>query len=324
MNRIRRWFPSVSRALPYVSRATFVSSARSIRGRYSRISGNKPYLTGTVLPFLFSEYKRCSCFHLFYFCSFSDHVPFASVPPKPLSAMITGGSILSISDFTAQTVSSRFIDNYRFDTQRTLALCLFGTFYYGLVMRKLYFVYETAFGPGRPLFKAMIDCTVHTPFLLLPCFYAMTGAVKGQRPMEIYEQFKAEWWTSSTASIAYWLPVMLFNFRYCTPQTRILFISSTSWVQKTALSWYSNRSRVEQRAQQEYELQLELQQEYEVQLELQLVNPVEELNVNGISLSVWVTVLECWQYSAKEGLIRLILQKWPCVPSDGLFELFYF
>jgi len=207
---------NLKRGWPQISRASFVSQARNIRVHYNQISGNKPYIT----------------------------------------AMLTGGSILTISDLTAQFVSSRFTDNYRFDLRRTFALCAFGTFYYGLIARKLYFVYESVFGPGRAVLKASVDCSIHTPFLLLPCFYAITGTFKGQTPIEIYEQFKKEWWTSSTASIAYWYPMMWINFRYCTPQTRILFISTGSWFHKSALSWYSNRSRVQQRMK-EAEEQLE-------------------------------------------------------------------
>ena len=193
--------------------------------------------------------------------------------------MMTGGSILTISDMTAQLVSSRFIDNYRFDLQRTFALGLFGTFYYGLIARKLYFIYESVFGPGRAMLKASIDCAAHTPFLLLPCFYAITGTVKGQSPMEIYEQFKAEWWTSSTASIAYWYPMMFINFKWCTPQTRILFIATGSWIHKSALSWYSNRNRVAQRA---------LEETGDMDYELQLVT-LQNGVVNGLESQLTVT-----------------------------------
>jgi len=164
--------------------------------------------------------------------------------------MITGSSILSISDVTVQCLSSWFTENYRFDARRTLALCAFGAFYYGLPMRKIYFVYESVIGPGRPVFKAVIDCAVHLPFVLLPSFYGITGMVKGQRPLEIYQQLKEEWPTSSAASFVYWLPLMMLNFRYGTPQTRVLFLSCTSWTQKCGLSWYSNRGRARVRAQE--------------------------------------------------------------------------
>ena len=208
-------------------------------------------------------------------------VQFLIVFDCSVSAMITGGSILSISDLTAQCISSCFIENYKIDLQRTLAMGVFGTFYYGLIARKLYFVYESVFGPGRVVTKAVIDCCVHTPFVLLPCFYAITGTVKGQSPTQVYEQFKSEWWTSSTASVAYWYPMMMFNFKYCTPQTRILFISCTSWIQKTALSWYSNRTRVARRAQQEYELQMSLHD-----ISVDALSAGDELNVNAVSLSI--------------------------------------
>ena len=174
--------------------------------------------------------------------------------------MATGGFILTISDGTAQYLSSQFIENYKFDWRRTLALCTFGTFYYGLIARKIYFIYELTLGPGRPILKAFIDCSIHTPFLLLPCFYFMTGIIKGQSVNGIALQLKDEWYTCSTASLAYWVPMMWFNFRYCTPQTRIFFIATMSWIHKSALSWYSNRNRVAQR------IQMQQQQEQEMML----------------------------------------------------------
>lgn len=175
---------------------------------------------------------------------------------KPyITAMITGGSILTVSDLTAQWLTSKFTANYKFDFRRTLALGTFGVFYYGLIARGLYSIYERAIGPGRPLLKTMVDCGVHTPFLLIPCFYFSTGFIKGQTFSEITSQLKQEWWTSSTASLAYWLPMMWFNFTYCTPQTRILFICILSWMHKSALSWYSNRNRVRMRFKEQYESQ---------------------------------------------------------------------
>merc|ERR1712087_633904 len=122
------------------------------------------------------------------------------------------GCIVSISDLTAQFLTSRVNGHLQIDWRRTAALCVFGTFYYGLIARKIYFVDESFFGPGRALLKATVDCSVHTPFLLIPCFYTITGAVKGQSLEEMRVQLRDEWWTASTASIAYWLPMMWLNF----------------------------------------------------------------------------------------------------------------
>lgn len=188
---------------------SFVKRFKNIHARYVQISSKKPYIT----------------------------------------AMITGGSILTLSDMTAQYLSSNFVKNYKYDFRRTVALGLFGTFYYGLVARKIYFVYELVLGPNKPMLKALIDCGLHSPFILLPCFYFMTGLIKGQSVNSITTQLSEEWWTSSTATFAYWLPMMWVNFKYCSPQTRIFFIATMSWAHKSALSWYSNRNRVKQRMQ---------------------------------------------------------------------------
>lgn len=165
-----------------------------------------------------------------------------------LTAMITGGTLLSVSDLTAQFVTSRFVENYTFDLQRSFALCMFGTFYHGIVSRKIYFIYEYLWGPGRPFLKTFVDCGIHTGFSVIPCFYMMTGLLKGQSANQIYDQFQREWITSWTATSVYWTPLMFINFKYCSPQTRILFVSSGSWVHKSFLSWYSNQQRVKDRA----------------------------------------------------------------------------
>ena len=38
------------------------------------------------------------------------------------------------------------------------------------------------------------------PFMLLPCFYLITGLAKGQKLNEITEQMKSEWVVASTGT----------------------------------------------------------------------------------------------------------------------------
>eukprot|EP00483_Globobulimina_turgida_P011601 UN11623 len=185
----------------------------------------------------------------------SNYLKISSNKPY-FTAMVTGGSILTISDCTAQLITSKFRDNYKFDWRRTLALCTFGTFYYGLIARKIYFVYELLLGPSKPILKAFIDCAIH-PIIFIPFFYFITGTVKGQTPKQITLQLNNEWYTCYTAFFAYWLPMMWFNFKYCTPETRIFFIATMSFLQNSALSWYSNRNRVKQRSIGNCEIQKE-------------------------------------------------------------------
>ena len=43
---------------------------------------------------------------------------------------------------------------------------------------------------------------------------------------------------------------MYISFRFFTPETRIFYITTCSFAHKTALSWYSNRTRCKQRMEE--------------------------------------------------------------------------
>lgn len=169
---------------------------------------------------------------------------------KPyICASLTGFSVLSISDVTSQKIST-WNTSCPYDYRRTLGLAMFGLLYYGFACRKIYFMYDKILGIGKPVLKSVIDCTLHTPFLLLPSFYFITGTCKGDKPYKIFEQLKNEWIVTASGTSAYWIPLMLISFRYMTPETRILYITSCSYIHKTALSWYTNRERVKNRKNQ--------------------------------------------------------------------------
>ena len=114
-------------------------------------------------------------------------------------------------------------------------------------------MYDKLLGPGKAILKANIDCAVHTPFLLIPTFYFVTGTIKGQKVNEVAIQLRNEWFNASFYSWLYWTPLMYINFRYMSMQYRIMFIVTLSFIHKTGLSWYSNRERVKQRMIQQNE-----------------------------------------------------------------------
>jgi len=184
--------------------------------------------------------QRGKTIHLNYVAFSAKH--------KYIAAMATGGGVLTFSDLTAQCLSSRFVDNYTFDTRRTFALWIFGTFYYGIIGRSIYTVYEVMFGPKRAWAKAFMDIGPHTWMVLIPSFYFITGYAKGYDTAHITQQLRKEYLVSSSGTALYWLPVMYVSFKYCTVHTRILWITVFSFAHKTALSWYSNRERVKERS----------------------------------------------------------------------------
>ena len=164
-----------------------------------------------------------------------------------LSSMVTGGSILTVSDSAAQYLSSKWINNYQFDYRRTLSMFMFGTFYYGIIARSVYSLYDVILGPKNAMVKAFMEIGPHAWMLFTPAFYYSTGIIKGYDTEYITNQLKNEYLTASTGTALYWTPVMFASFRYCTIHTRILWVASFSFIHKTALSWYSNRTRVKER-----------------------------------------------------------------------------
>lgn len=135
------------------------------------------------------------------------------------------------------------------DKRRTLGMTTFGLFYYGFPCKLLYMSYERVLGPGVPIVKAVFDSCVHTPFVLIPSFYFVTCTVKGQEshgPKGWIQQLEREWYVASTASAAFWVPAQIICFRFLPLTCRVQYICTLSLFQKAGLSWYSNRTRVEQ------------------------------------------------------------------------------
>eukprot|EP00457_Paulinella_chromatophora_P013373 gb/GEZN01013666.1/.p1 GENE.gb/GEZN01013666.1/~~gb/GEZN01013666.1/.p1 ORF type:complete len:256 (+),score=23.89 gb/GEZN01013666.1/:31-798(+) len=175
----------------------------------------------------------------------SRYAGFSSRRPH-LAAAITASSILSSADLTCQLLFHPPGQGQDLDWRRTLSLAVFGFFYYGGPCKWLYLRYDV-WMPGKPIATALFDACIHTPFLLVPCFYAMTGAAKGQTPNQITQQLQEEWMEASFGSILFWVPICIFNFRYVPQHSRILVVGIFSFLHKTWLSAISNRQRYSSR-----------------------------------------------------------------------------
>ena len=86
-----------------------------------------------------------------------------------------------VADLTAQKMTG--VDGQPMDRTRTLALGTFGVFYYGFPAKALYLMYDRVLGPRMPMMTMLVDVFIHTPIILIPCFYYLTGAIKGGRPL---------------------------------------------------------------------------------------------------------------------------------------------
>ena len=133
------------------------------------------------------------------------------------------------------------------DWQHTASLAIFGGWHYGGPAKFLYLWYDRFFGVA-PNFRTAVmkmgfDVYVHGTFLLVPSFYLITGAIKGQTLQQIWSQLRQEWFTASFGSALYWTPLCVLNFRFVPQHSRILVVAVLSFVHKTWLSWLSNRRR---------------------------------------------------------------------------------
>jgi hypothetical protein len=145
-------------------------------------------------------------------------------------------------------MAAQYIDHVRngtpFDKTRSLALTSFGVLYYGGFVVRLYRAYDYVLGPKNVVAKALFDVSVHTPFVVIPAFYAWTHHIEGRQD-SLPDRLKNDWWTTSTASIAYWFPVQMMCFGFVPMVHRIAFVSCASFVHKTALSFWAHREKDE-------------------------------------------------------------------------------
>ena len=93
---------------------------------------------------------------------------------------------------------------------------------------------------------------LHGTLLLVPSFYAITGAVKGQTAEQTATQLRKEFFHASFGTCAFWTPACFLNFLFVPQHSQILVVSVLSFCHKAWLSWLSNRerhsARLEQRA----------------------------------------------------------------------------
>jgi hypothetical protein len=156
------------------------------------------------------------------------------------AASLSAGGILCGADLAAQKLSG--IETW--DRDRTMALAAFGLIYYGGPMKWFYLRYDQFIGPGRPIFTACVDVLIQSPFFNMPCFYLITGTIKGQDLSTTVAQFRSEWAEAATGSVIYWAPMQVINFTFVPQHSRVVFASCCSFFHKLWLSRVSNRQRV--------------------------------------------------------------------------------
>jgi len=161
-----------------------------------------------------------------------------------LIAGATAGVMCTGADVFAQYVTAKFTDKpFLWDKRRTLGMGVFGMVWYGGPMKALYLMYDRVIGVGslkQAALTACIDIFGHTWFFLVPCFYFITGIIRGKTPDAIQKQLKEEWWGGCKGMAAFWLPTCTVNFFFVPQHSRVLFICVCNFANKTWLSWYTN------------------------------------------------------------------------------------
>ena len=172
----------------------------------------------------------------------------ASTSAPHTTAGLTAAGVVASADLTCQTLLQPSCTEL--DRKRTLGLTCFAAWHYGGPAKFLYLTFDRVFcGPElrRAALSVAVDVYAHTPFLLLPSFYVITGYFKDLTLKESVEQLRAEWWVAAFGGVLFWTPVCFFNFRFVPQHSRILFVSCMSFIDKLALSWWSNRGRQRER-----------------------------------------------------------------------------
>mmetsp|Transcript_102232 Transcript_102232/g.318429 ORF Transcript_102232/g.318429 Transcript_102232/m.318429 type:complete len:257 (-) Transcript_102232:69-839(-) len=156
-------------------------------------------------------------------------------------SVVTAGTVLFSADVTCQTLTRKEGESH--DWKRTMALTTWGAWHYGFPQKFLYLQLDRILGSGRAVEKMLIDVYINAPFFLLPTFYFATGMIRGEKTVpEIWAQLQREWFEASCGTALFWTPLVLANFKYVPQHSRILTITSLSFVHKTWLSWVANRS----------------------------------------------------------------------------------
>eukprot|EP00039_Didymoeca_costata_P028631 m.21800 g.21800 ORF g.21800 m.21800 type:complete len:237 (-) comp7228_c0_seq1:214-924(-) len=179
-------------------------------------------------------------------------------------AIMSGADIAaqySVAATTAQHLSTKlgtekkgsanwsFWDVY--DSRRTIALATFGFLYYGGPVKKLYLALDCSLSrladrcsKRAVAAKTFIDCYIHTPFLLVPTFYFVTGVIQGKSTTEISHQLQNEWYVAAFGSALFWTPAQVINFAFVPQHSKVLFVAVLSFIHKTWLSWFTNRDKI--------------------------------------------------------------------------------
>jgi len=162
---------------------------------------------------------------------------------------ITSGASMWLTDIGMQRLTADEQDGW--DWRRSLSMLTWGLVWYG-GPQQFYWtrLYPALIGQGttkQAALKVFADVIVNPLCTYVPCFYMLTGLVKGYSLNQSWENLKNEYVEACFGMAAFWLPVQFGNFRFVHVHFQTYVVSVANIVNKSWLSWLSNRSRVDER-----------------------------------------------------------------------------
>lgn len=153
------------------------------------------------------------------------------------TAFLTGMSIVSASDVTAQVLERR----PALDKKRLAAMALYGGLYSGIGHRVLYATLERAVPASLGLWRrtavqVSISQFLHTPFMQLPIFYISTGLIQGRTVEQISALMRDTYGYTLWHNYAFWLPTTTALYAVVPLHFRTLAMNVASFAWNTFLS----------------------------------------------------------------------------------------
>lgn len=166
-----------------------------------------------------------------------------------LTSGLTSGASMWATDVGMQQLTAHEEDGW--DWRRSLSMLTWGLVWYGGPQQFFWTrLYPRLIGQGtanQAAMKVVADVVVNPLFAYIPCFYLLTGLVKGYSVDQSLDFLKKEYVEACFGMSAFWAPVQFANFRFVPLHLQTYVVCVANVVNKSWLSWLSNRARVDER-----------------------------------------------------------------------------
>jgi hypothetical protein len=138
-----------------------------------------------------------------------------------------------------------------YDFRRGLSMAIWGVVWYGGPQQWFWVSLYPRVFPGSTLTSAMgrtfLDCGVNVCCVLIPLFYVVTGTVKGYTLEKSVSILQSQYWDACFGLVAFWVPIVFATMLFFPPHLQSYPIQCAQVINKSWLSWFGNKCRVEER-----------------------------------------------------------------------------